>query len=410
MDGQTNNQPAVSTDPVPLLDLSRENGPLADQFRDAFHRVIQSGRFVLGPDVHDLEEQIASYCGARHAIGCASGSDALLLALMSLEIGPGDEVILPSFTFFATASAVTRLGATPVFVDIRPDTMNIDPQKVAAAVTPRTKVILPVHLFGQCADMDPLVGIANQHQLMIVEDCAQAIGARYDGQGAGAIGDIGTFSFYPTKNLGGFGDGGLLTTNDDELALKLRLARAHGMQPRYYHETIGINSRLDTLQAAVLRVKLAHLPTWTRQRQDNAKRYQKLFHEAGLDDLVQTPAHDERCEHVWNQFTVRVRDGQRDALRLHLTAANVGTEIYYPIPLHRQPCFGYLNPAGSDLVETEKAASEVLSLPIFAAMTRMEQDTVVHHIREFFRGSATEQAVPKPHFVNRQATSTFGPR
>ena len=303
---------------------------------------------------------------------------------MACEIEPGDEVILPSFTFFATASAVWRLGAKPVFVDLDPDTFNLDPALVAQAITSRTRAIIPVHLFGQCAEMTSLCTLCCDHNLLSVEDCAQAIGARYTGVPAGALGDIGCFSFYPTKNLGGCGDGGMLTTSNERLAKRLRLLRAHGMQPRYFHEQVGINSRLDTLQAAMLCAKLPYLDEWTRQRQENAARYTELFAAAGLSGKLQLPQVADQCQHVWNQYTIRVPDKQRDALRLYLTAAEIGTEIYYPVPLHRQECFASLGYESGSLPETERAAGEVLSLPIFPLLTAAEQELVVARIARYF--------------------------
>jgi dTDP-4-amino-4,6-dideoxygalactose transaminase len=326
---------------VPLLDLGRQHQPLLDELTAALRRVCQTGAFVLGPEVKNLEQSIAAYCRVKHAIGCASGSDALLLALMAYDLCPGDEVILPSFTFFATASAVTRLGAKPVFADIDPVTFNIDPTAVSRLITPATKAIIPVHLFGQCAEMDTLSSIAAAAKAPVIEDAAQAIGAEWEGRKAGALGAIGCFSFYPTKNLGGAGDGGMLTTNDDQLAERLRLLRQHGMNPRYYHKVVGVNSRLDSFQAAVLNVKLPHLDEWTELRQANAARYDELFTAAGLDRALTLPRARANCRHVWNQYVVRVPDGRRDVLRESLSRAKIGTEIYYPLGLHDQECFRY---------------------------------------------------------------------
>jgi dTDP-4-amino-4,6-dideoxygalactose transaminase len=369
---------------VPLIDVQRQYAELEQALQDAIQRVCASGRFVLGAENTELEQALSKYCRAKHAIACASGSDALLLALMALEIGPGDEVILPSFTFFATASAVARLGARPVFVDIEPDTFNLDPTAVQRHLTHKTKAILPVHLYGQCAEMAPLVDLALKHDIAVVEDAAQAIGAEYAGQRAGTIGDIGCFSFYPTKNLGAFGDGGLLTTNRDHLADKLRLLRVHGMQPRYHHHLLGINSRLDSIQAAVLNVKLPHLDRWTSERQHRAAHYHELFADCGLDRLLTLPATAPQRRHVWNQYIVRVPDGRRDALRQHLTDRKIGTEIYYPVPLHMQPCFANLGYRQGDLPQTERAAAETMALPIFAELTAAEQELVVREIGSFF--------------------------
>ncbi len=355
--------------PVPLLDIKRQYEPLRAELLAAVTKVCDSGRYVFGPECEEFERTVAAYTGSRHAIACASGSDALLLALMALDIGEGDEVICPSYTFFATASAVWRLGAEPVFVDIEPATFNLDPTKLEALITPRTKAIIPVHLFGQCAAMDEIGRIAARHNAALIEDACQSIGATYAGRSAGTLGDIGCFSFYPTKNLGGMGDGGLLTTDRDDLAAKLRLLRGHGMEPRYYHQLVGINSRLDTLQAAVLNVKLPHLDTWARSRQTNAQRYEALFTECGLHRQLTLPQTARAASHVWNQYTIRVPDGRRDALRKHLAERKIGTEIYYPVPLHEQTCFRSLGYELGSLPETELAARETLALPIFPELT-----------------------------------------
>lgn len=388
---------------VPLLDLVRQHAPLHDQLITALGRVCQFGTFVLGPEVKQLEQNLAQYCQVKHAIGCASGSDALLLALMAYQVGRQDEVIVPSFTFFATVSAVTRLGATPVFADIDPVTFNLDPGCVQRLITASTKAIIPVHLFGQCADMDALGRIAEAAGVPIIEDAAQAIGAEFDGRRAGSMGQIGCLSFYPTKNLGGAGDGGMLLTNDDALADRLRLLRVHGMQPRYYHALVGINSRLDSLQAAVLNVKLPYLERWNAQRQANAERYTELFTEAGLDRVVILPQVAARRRHVWNQYVVRVPGGRRNALREFLTEARIGTEIYYPLGLHQQECFrnqGYLR---TELPETERACAEVLALPIFPELTAREQEIVVDRIAAFFRQASGGHPVPPPKFLKHPA-------
>ncbi|TVS15291.1 MAG: DegT/DnrJ/EryC1/StrS family aminotransferase [Planctomycetaceae bacterium] len=367
---------------VPLLDVNRGNAALREEFLAAIAAVCDSGRFLYGPDVQEFEGAFAAICDARHAIGCASGSDALLLALMAYDIGPGDEVITSSFTFFATASCIWRLGACPVFVDIEPDGFNLDPERIEAAITPATKAIIPVHLFGQCAEMDAINDIAVRHGLKVIEDGAQSVGAEYRARPAGSIGDIGCFSFYPTKNLGGFGDGGMLTTNDDDLAQRLRQLAAHGMQPRYHHPMVGINSRLDSIQAAVLNVKLTRLGRWSSQRRANAAMYHRLFAESGLDRWLVMPEQLPQRYHVWNQFTLRVPDGQRDVLRARLTEMNIGTEVYYPIPLHQQECFQSLGYEPESLPETEQAAREVLSLPIFPELTASEQQLVVSSIAQ----------------------------
>jgi len=318
---------------------------------ESISQIIDSGRFIGGPFVEFLEQSVAEACDTKFAIGCASGSDALLLALMAIDLQPGDEVICPSFTFFATASAVHRLGGIPVFVDIDPVSYNMDTQQITAAITEKTKAIIPVHLFGQCSEMGPILSIAAEHGLRVIEDCAQSIGAAENGKPCGGFGDIGCFSFYPTKNLGGFGDGGMITTNDPELADRLRLLANHGMRPRYHHSVVGINSRLDAIQV-------------------------QLFAEAGLSEQVCVPTSPTNCKHVWNQFTIRIADGQRDAVRAKLAEYQVGSEIYYPIPLHQQECFQYL-PAQNTLSETEKAATEVLALPIYPELTFAEQKYVV---------------------------------
>jgi dTDP-4-amino-4,6-dideoxygalactose transaminase len=369
-----------------LLDINRGNQPLRDEILDAITRVCDSGRFLYGPDVTKLEEAVAAVCETGHAIGCASGSDALLLSLMAIEVGPGDEVITPSFTFFATASPIWRLGAKTVFVDIDPKTFNIDPHEVEKAITPATKAIIPVHLFGQCADMDAICGIAARHGLKVIEDAAQSICAEHRGRPAGSMGDVGCFSFYPTKNLGGFGDGGMITTKDEELAGKLRKLAAHGMKPRYHHSTVGINSRLDTIQAAVLNVKLTQLGKWTNQRRANAARYRELFTAAGLDAYLGLPQEQSDVFHVWNQYTIRVPDGRRNELRERLMERNIGSEIYYPVPLHLQECFAPLGYEPGSLPLTEQAADEVLSLPIFPELTKQEQQLVVERIGDAVAG------------------------
>ncbi|HBO43296.1 MAG TPA: transcriptional regulator [Planctomycetaceae bacterium] len=394
-------QPTTTPQGVPLLDLAKQHAPLMDEMVDALRSVCQSGAFVLGPEVTKLERATAEYCQAKHAVGCASGSDALLLALMALDIGQGDEVVLPSFTFFATASAVTRLGATPVFADIEPDTFNLDPAAVEACMTSATKAILPVHLFGQCADMDAIGAIAAKAGIPVVEDAAQAIGAEWAGRRAGSIGRIGCFSYYPTKNLGGAGDGGMLTTNDDELADRLQLLRGHGMRPRYYHQVIGINSRLDSFQAAVLNVKMKHLDDYTEQRQANAACYAQLFADAGLDGQIVCPADGSNRRHVWNQYVVRVLGGKRDALRECLGAAKIGTEIYYPLGLHEQQCLKYLGYRKGDLPETDRATEEVLALPIFPGLTTQQQEIVVAKIAEFCKAACRGEAIAKPKAMGR---------
>jgi len=373
-------EPSVAP-PVPMLDINRQNGPLLAEMERAIAEIGRSGAFLHGPASKAFEEALAKYSQVEHAIGCASGSDALLLSLMALDIGAGDEVIVPSFTFFATASAVWRLGAKPVFADLIPETFNIDPADVARKVTKRTKAIIPVHLFGQCADMDGIRAAAPG--VPIIEDAAQAIGAEYRGQKAGSMGLLGCVSFYPTKNLGGWGDGGLITTNDATLAAKLRVLRDHGQNPRYHHSLVGVCSRLDSIQAAVLHVKLAHLDDWALGREQNARRYAAQFARIGIDRQLGLPQVAEGCATVWNQFTIRVPGGRRDALQQYLNERKIGSAIYYPIPLHLQKCFEALGCQKGSLPESERAAEEVLSLPIFPEMTREEQDRVIGAIAEF---------------------------
>ncbi len=375
---------------VPLLDVGRGNLPLKEEIMESFSQIFDSGRFIGGPYCQSLEQSVAQHCETEFAVGCASGSDALLLALMAIRIEAGDEVILPSFTFFATASAVTRLGGIPVFVDIDPQTFNLDAAAIERAITGRTKAIIPVHLFGQCCDMQPIMDLANHHEIEVVEDCAQSIGANYHGKPAGSIGRMGCFSFYPTKNLGGMGDGGMLTTNDPQIADRLRLLANHGMRPRYYHQEIGINSRLDSLQAAVLGAKMKHLDTWSEQRKENADRYQKLMIENGLVDQVILPSANSNSRHVWNQYTIRIPNGWRDNVRQQMTDMNVGTEIYYPIPLHQQVCFSYLDIDKSTLSHTAQAANEVLSLPIFPELTAAEQEHVVKCLSNAMQAQSTQ--------------------
>lgn len=380
------------TGKVPLLDVNRNNAPIRDEIVAAVTKVIDSGRFLFGPEVTEFENNVAKLSGTKHAIGCASGSDALLLALQALSIGEGDEVILPSFTFFATASAAWRLGAEPVFVDIDHDSFNIDPARIEEAITPRTRAIIPVHLFGQCADMQPILDLAKRKNLWVIEDAAQAIGASYGDRPAGSMGIAGCLSFYPTKNLGGLGDGGMLTTNDATVAERLRLFAAHGMNPRYYHRVVGINSRLDTIQAAALGVKLTRLAQWTSDRATHAARYDDLLKEAGLDQHLELPKQTVPGTHVWNQYTVRVKGQRRDSLKAGLAAAGVGSEVYYPVPLHQQECFASLRYASGSLPETEAAAREVLSLPVFPEMTIDEQFTVVSHLARLLQRPARHAA------------------
>jgi len=406
---------------VPILDLKRQYQAIKPEVDAAIERVLVSGRFILGPEVETFEQEIAKYCGVNHAIGVASGTDALLLSLRALGIGPGDKVILPSFTFFATAGVVHNVGATPVFVDIDPKTYNIDSSEVKRLLATdhllptEIKAIIPVHLYGQMADMDPIMEIASEYDLGVVEDAAQAIGASYRSRSledspratghklfsepdvaspqatshsplahsAGSIGDLGCFSFFPTKNLGAYGDGGMVITNDDELAERVRILRAHGSKPKYYHRMVGINSRLDALQAAILRVKLPHLAEWTAARQRVAARYDELLHGIeGIQLLYRAPDRS----HIFHQYTIRVLDGKRDALREHLKEQGIGTMIYYPRLLHLQECFKGLGYNEGALPVSERASKEVLSLPVFPELTEKEQIFVAQGIRAFIEG------------------------
>jgi dTDP-4-amino-4,6-dideoxygalactose transaminase len=375
-----------------MLDVARQNGPLRSKINAAIAEVIDSGAFVHGPACGQLETAFAEFCRTKYAVGCASGSDALLLALIALGIGSGHEVILPSFTFFATAGAVARLGARPVFADILPSTFNLDPVDVERKITRATKAIIPVHLFGQSADMRRLNEVAvAAGNLPIIEDAAQAIGAEQYGGRVGSLGTLGAFSFYPTKNLGGFGDGGMITTNDATLADKLKILRDHGQQPRYHHWLVGLNSRLDTIQAAVLRVKLPMISNWTEQRTQNAAHYTVNIRRLGLAQRIATPQVVMGCRPVWNQYTVRVRDGQRDAIQQFLASRDIGSAIYYPIPLHLQKCFASLGYSAGSLPHTEQACREVLSLPIFPELTTAEQDRAIAALAEYFDAEAESE-------------------
>ncbi len=368
---------------VPLLDLSEQNRDLRPEIEAALGRVLDTNGFILGSEVKALEEELAEYCGTKHAIGCASGSDALLLALMALDVQAGDEVITTPYSFFATVSAITRLGAVPVFVDIDPDTYNLDVGQIESKITERTKAIQPVHLYGQCADMKALREVSAKHKIPLVEDAAQAIGAEENGVRAGAMSEVGCFSFYPSKNLGGMGDGGFMTTNDDDLAEKLFALRVHGSKERYYHKWVGLNSRLDGFQGAVLRVKLPHLDSWSDKRKANADLYRELFTDSGLGEQLGLPFERENVRHIYNQYVVRV-PGRRDELRSFLTEAGIGTDIYYPVPLHLQECFEYVGYNLGDFPESEKAAQETLALPIFPELKPEQQKFVVSRVLEFF--------------------------
>ncbi len=381
---------------VPFFDLLPQFQLVGDEVKSALDEVLKSQQFILGKKVEVLEQTIAQYCQTAYAIGVASGSDALVLSLMALEIGPGDEVLIPPFTFFATAGAVSRVGATPVFVDVDSDTYNIDPSQIEKKITSRTKAMIPVHLFGQCADMDPLVKIAKERRLFIIEDAAQALGAEYKpnrskGRRAGEIGDLGCFSFYPTKNLGAFGDAGMVVTKDPQLAEKVRLLRAHGSKPKYYHKWIGINSRLDTLQAAVLLVKFKYLEGWTSERQKRAERYSLLFKDL-LSSVpgIKLPTIQYENRHIFNQYVVRVPE--RDRLRKFLTEEGIGTDIYYPLPLHLQECYSFLHHRQGDFPVSERAAKETLALPIYPELTEEQQTHVVDRIRAFYRISGSKRS------------------
>jgi dTDP-4-amino-4,6-dideoxygalactose transaminase len=360
---------------VPLLDLQAQYRPLRAELLAALERVCDSQRFIMGPDVELLERELAERLEVEHAVAVSSGTDALLVVFMALGIGPGDEVITSTYSFFATAGCISRLGATPVFVDIDPDTYNLDAGAVRNALTSRTKAIVPVHLYGLCAEMDPLIEVAQQHGIAVVEDACQAIGALYRGRQAGSMGTAGCFSFFPSKNLGAFGDGGLVTTRDAALAHEVRLLRNHGAEPKYFHMRVGGNFRLDTLQAAVLRVKLPHLEEWTERRRANAVRYGESLRAAGLDGRIGLPVEPPGYHHVFNQYVVRVP--ARDRVRERLSAAGIGTEIYYPVPFHLQECFAALGYERGAFVQAEAAADSTLALPIYAELTALQQEAVV---------------------------------
>jgi dTDP-4-amino-4,6-dideoxygalactose transaminase len=366
----------------PFLDLKAQFSPIREEIMSAVTRVLESQHFILGPEVSAFEQEAASYLSCKCAVGCASGSDALMLALMALGIGQGDEVITVPFTFVATAGSIARLGATPVFVDIDADTYNIDPAALEAAITPKTKAIMPVHLFGLAADIDPILEVAQHQGLPVIEDAAQAIGAEYKGKKVGNFGVMSCFSFFPSKNLGGAGDGGLITTEDAQLAQRLKLLRTHGSRRKYEYEILGVNSRLDAIQAAILRVKLAHLDEWTEDRRRNAGRYRELMSQSGLDRRIGTPLEPAGYRHVYNQFTIRTK--QRDDLREFLRNNGIPTEIYYPFPLHLQPAFAGLGYRPGSMPNSEAASVEALALPIFPELSSEQQEIVVSSISEFF--------------------------
>jgi dTDP-4-amino-4,6-dideoxygalactose transaminase len=380
--GATPEPVTASEESFSFIDLQTQYSGIKGEVLEAVTRVLDKQHFILGQEVSSLESEIGQLIGARFGVGCGSGSDALMLALMAVNVGSGDEVITTPFTFIATAGSIARLGATPVFVDIDPETFNLDWRQLEAAIRRRTKAIIPVHLFGLSAEMSKIMEISRAHGVPVIEDAAQAIGGRYKDQYLGNIGTCGCFSFFPSKNLGGAGDGGMVTTNAPELADRLSILRAHGSRRKYYYEVVGVNSRLDALQAAILRVKLKHLPEWTEGRRCNAHRYRRLFSEAGLNGYVTLPTEPTGTRHVYNQFSIRVQ--QRDRLREHLRQRGIPTEIYYPLPLHLQSAFSYLGYREDSFPEAESASRQVLALPIFAELTEEQQKTVVTAISEFY--------------------------
>ncbi len=372
---------------IPQLDLVTQYKSIKNEIDDAILDVLEKGHFIIGENVKKIEESIASFVGVKHAIGVASGTDALLISLMAIGIKPGDEVITTPFTFFATAGSIARLYAKPVFVDIDPKTYNIDPNKLEEMLKKRysskMKAIIPVHLYGQCADMDPILELAKKYNLKVIEDAAQSLGATYKGKQSGSMGDFGTFSFFPTKNLGAYGDGGMIVTNDDELAKKARILRVHGAKPKYYHSVVGLNSRLDEIQAAVLNVKFKYLPKWIEQKRKVAEVYNKLFVE-GLSGRVVTPYEAPYNYHTYHQYTIRVSADKRDNLRAYLKEQGIGTSVYYPLPLHLQKCFNYLGYKEGDFPESEKASKEVLSLPMYPEISNEKLKLVHNLIYKFY--------------------------
>lgn len=373
---------------VPLLDLKQQYAAIRQECLAVTEKIYESQYFILGPYVEKLEDEVAAYCGTRYAVGVSSGTDALLLSLMAAGIGEGDRVITTPYTFFATAGAIARVGAVPVFVDIEPDTYNICPQELEAAVRrmdkqtrQSVKAVMPVHLYGQCAEMDPINAMARENNWVVIEDAAQAIGAEYKGQRAGSLGDFGCFSFFPSKNLGGFGDGGIVTTNSDADYEMLKILRVHGASPKYYHRYIGGNFRLDAIQAAIVSIKLARLDQWTQKRQENAARYRQLFAEAGVDEMIGCPV-EKQDRHIYNQFVISA-ESRRDALRDFLQAAGVGCEIYYPVCLHMQQCFADLGYVAGQMPEAEAAAARTLAIPVFPELSEDQQAYVVEQIRSF---------------------------
>lgn len=373
---------------VPLLDLTSQYKTIKDDVLKVVEEIFESQYFILGPRVETLEKEIAGYCRTRHAVGVSSGTDALLISLMAADIGYHDKVITTPYTFFATAGSIVRAGARPVFVDIDQDTYNISPECIDMVIADMSeeerahlKAIIPVHLYGQCADMQSILKIAEKYNLIVIEDAAQAIGAEHNGMRAGAMGDFGCFSFFPSKNLGAFGDGGIVTTNSEMLYDKLRILRVHGGSPKYYHKVIGGNFRLDALQAAIVSLKLSHLDNWTKTRQENARKYRELFADANIGDVVWLPLQKEN-RYIYNQFVISFKE-KRDELRLFLNNAKIGTEIYYPVPLHLQECFSYLNYKKGDFPAAEYAASHTLAIPIYPGLSDDQQGYVVEKIKEF---------------------------
>jgi dTDP-4-amino-4,6-dideoxygalactose transaminase len=370
---------------VPLLDLKAQFKPIQKEIMAAIEALCDAQAFILGAPVAEFEKAVKEYVGTAEAVGVASGTDAILLALRACDVGREDEVITVPYTFFATAGSISRLGAKPVFVDIQPDTFNMDPQLLETAITPKTKSVLPVHLFGQCADMEEIMRIATARKVPVIEDAAQAIGAERHGRKVGGLGRAGCFSFFPSKNLGAFGDAGMVTTNDIQLSERVRMLRVHGGREKYVHEMVGVNSRLDALQATVLKIKLNYLEDWTKGRQRNAQRYASLFQQAKLLDRVTLPAVRPENRHVYNQYVIRVP--QRDRLRAFLKDKGVGTEVYYPVPLHLQPCYRDLGYSPGSFPHAEKAAQETLALPIYAELTADQQAYVVETIKSFYSKS-----------------------
>jgi len=364
---------------VPLLDLKRQYASIKTEIDEAIAKVVTHAQFILGPEVKTFEESVASYCKTKFAIGVASGTDALLISLRACGVGTGDEVIIPTFSFFATAGVVHNLGAKPVFVDINPETYNLDPDLIQEKITKKTKVIMPVHLFGQTCDMDPILDLAKKYNLKVVEDAAQALGAEYKSKKAGSLGDLGCFSFFPSKNLGGMGDGGMVVTSNPELAEKIKLLRTHGAKQKYYHDIVGYNSRLDTLQAAVLNVKLKYLDSWSKKRRENAQVYNQQL--KGLE--ITLPKAESFNYHIYNQYTIAVKN--RDELKDILKQKGIGCEVYYPVPLHLQECFSYLGYKKGSCTISEMKASDVISLPVFPELTEAEQNYVISAIKQFYQ-------------------------